>query len=509
MDISAQALLFPFACFLLSCLFVLAATKSRRSPGGTAALPPGPPPLPIIGNILHFGKNPHCSLTELSKTYGPVMSLKLGTVTTVVVSSPEAAKEVLQVHDQVLSGRTSTDPIRSYGHHEVSVAWMPPSPLWRQLRKISVMQLFLSKRLDETKSLRMKKVEDLLKFTSESCERGEAIAIANASFVTSLNIISNALFSIDFACHDSQSSNDYHDTVVRYMEVSGKPNMANFFPALGFLDLQGTRKEIKECVGRLFRVFQGIIDARTAERLSRTKPKDVSSIDLLDYLLDLEKNGGKEINMNVIKHMFLQADTNSGTVEWAMAELLKRRETMATAQTEIEKVLGETPSVQESDISRLSYLQAVVKETLRLHPPSPFLLPRKAESDVKIFDFLVPKDAEVLVNVWAIGRDLSVWDNPMEFEPERFMGREIDVKGTDFELTPFGAGRRICPGMPLALRTAPLVLASLLHGFDWKLENGVVPEDLDMDEAYGITLHKANPLCAIPIKKRLVSASSP
>ncbi|XP_010525236.2 PREDICTED: cytochrome P450 76C4-like [Tarenaya hassleriana] len=385
---------------------------------------------------------------------------------------------------------------------------MSPSPSWRQLRKITVTQLFLPKRLEETKSLRMKKVKELMSFVSESCERGEAVDIARASFVTSLNIVLNALFSIDFASHDSKESHDYHDIVTCYAQVSGKPNIANFFPFLGFLDLQGTRKEIKAVIDRLFRVFQGIIDDRSRERLSQTKPKDVSTIDLLDYLLD------QGTNVKVMKHLFLDlfaagTDTNSVTVEWAMAELLPKPKKMVKVQEEIRQVIGENRVVQESDVTSLPYLQAVVKETMRLHPPAPFLLPHKAESDVKIFDFFVPKNAQVLVNVWAIGRDPNVWDNLMEFEPERFLGREIDVKGTDFELTPFGAGRRICPGMPLALKTVPLLLASLLHSFDWKLQNGVVPEDLDMDEAFGSILHKANPLCAVPVKKPLVSTISP
>lgn len=109
------------------------------------------------------------------------------------------------------------------------------------------------------------------------------------------------------------------------------------------------------------------------------------------------------------------------------------------------------------------------------------------------------------MNVWAIGRDPNVWENPKQFEPERFLGRGIDVKGNNFELIPFGAGRRICPGMPLAFRIMHLVLASLLYGFDWEYQNGVVPEDVDMNEAFGVgaTLHKAKPLCVVPIKKHV------
>ncbi|KAF3509483.1 hypothetical protein F2Q69_00004146 [Brassica cretica] len=155
-------------------------------------------------------------------------------------------------------------------------------------------------------------------------------------------------------------------------------------------------------------------------------------------------------------------DTSSSTVEWAMAELLSNSKTMEKAQAEIDHVIGQKGIIQESDISELPYLQAVVKETFRLHPAAPLLAPRKAEADVEVLGFMVPKDTQVLVNVWAIGRDPSVWENPTRSEPERFLGKETDVKGRDYELTPFGGGRRICPGLPLAVKTVNLMLASLL-----------------------------------------------
>ena len=193
-------------------------------------------------------------------------------------------------------------------------------------------------------------------------------------------------------------------------------------------------------------------------------------------------------------------DTTSGTIEWAMAELLHNPEKMAKAQRELQEVLGKDGIVQESDISKLPYLQAIVKEAFRLHPPGPLLAPHKAESDVEIRVFTVPKNSQVLVNVWAIGRDPSTWSNPNAFVPERFLGCDIDVKGRDFELIPFGAGRRICLGLPLAHRMVHLILASLLHSYAWKLDDGMKPADMDMNEKLGLTLHKVQPLRAIPIK---------
>lgn len=178
-----------------------------------------------------------------------------------------------------------------------------------------------------------------------------------------------------------------------------------------------------------------------------------------------------------------------------MAELLRSPDALSKARLELEQTIGKGKTIEESDITRLPYLQAVVKETLRLHPAVPLLLPRKALADVEIAGFIVPKGAQVFVNAWAIGRDELTWENPLSFMPERFLGSNLDFKGRNFELIPFGSGRRICPGLPLAIRMLHLMLGSLINSFDWKLED----ENMDMEEKFGITLQKAQPLRVIPV----------
>lgn len=183
-----------------------------------------------------------------------------------------------------------------------------------------------------------------------------------------------------------------------------------------------------------------------------------------------------------------------------MTELLRNPEVILKAKKELEQSIGcSVPVLEESDISKLPYLQAIIKETFRMHPPVPFLLPRKAARDVDIGGYTIPKDAQVFVNVWSIGRDSTLWKNPTMFSPERFLGSNIDVKGQNFELAPFGAGRRICPGLLLANRMLLLMLGSLINSFDWKLADEMKPEDMDMDDKFGITLQKAQPLRVIPI----------
>lgn len=181
-----------------------------------------------------------------------------------------------------------------------------------------------------------------------------------------------------------------------------------------------------------------------------------------------------------------------------MAELLRNPEILSKARAELDEIIGKGNAVEESYVSRLPYLQAIIKETFRLHPVVPLLLPRKADADVEIGGFTIPKGAQIMVNVWAIGRDKDIWEDPNAFKPERFLGSELDVRGRSFELLPFGAGRRICPGLPLALRMLPLMLGTLILSFDWKLENGLKPKDVDMNEKFGITLEMAKPLRAVP-----------
>ncbi|PHT57348.1 Geraniol 8-hydroxylase [Capsicum baccatum] len=182
-----------------------------------------------------------------------------------------------------------------------------------------------------------------------------------------------------------------------------------------------------------------------------------------------------------------------------MAEILKAPEIIMKVQAELGEVIGEGNPLEEADIARLPYLQCIIKETFRVHPAGPFLVPREAGEDVEVCGYTVPKGSKLMVNVWAIGRDSTLWEDPLVFNPDRFMDSKMDVRGQDFELIPFGAGRRICPGVPLAVRMAPVMLGTLLNTFKWKIEGDVAPKDLDMQDKFGLTLTRLRPLRAVPL----------
>ncbi|OAY70653.1 Cytochrome P450 71A1 [Ananas comosus] len=178
-----------------------------------------------------------------------------------------------------------------------------------------------------------------------------------------------------------------------------------------------------------------------------------------------------------------------------MTELMRHPQVMKKAQEEVRSLVGGKGKVEESDIDPLRYLKCVVKETMRLHPVAPMLLPRTTLRHFKIDSYDVPLDTMIYINAWAIGRDGSYWESPEAFKPERFMNSsDLEFAGKDFNLIPFGEGRRICPGKNLGLKTVEITLANLLYSFDWELPTGMTKEDINMDEAPGIAVHKRHAL---------------
>ncbi|GAB4834307.1 hypothetical protein Ancab_039976 [Ancistrocladus abbreviatus] len=487
---------------LVYILFALISIHYLRTIIQRSRLPPGPFPLPVIGNLLKLGSKPHQTLAELAKAYGQVVSLQLGCLTTVVVSSVPMAKEVLQKNDVAFSSRFVPDAFTALDHHELSVVFLPPSTKWRTFRKICTSLVFANSRLDATLDLRRKKVQQLLSHIEDCSEACKAIDIGQVAFTTTLNFLSNTFFSVDLADSESQIAREFKELVSAVILETEAPNMADFFPILKAVDPQGCRRRLAIFFNKMLTFFNTLIN----ERLQMRKTTGSTEInDVLDALLSISQGDEKEIEFPDIPHLLLDlfvagTDTTSNTIEWAMAELLLNPEKMRKVQEELEREIGRGNSIEEANTGRLSYLQAVIKETLRLHPLVPFLVPRKLHTNIELCGYKIPKHAQVLVNVWAIGRDPNIWERANLFVPERFLESKIDFKGHDFELIPFGAGRRMCPGLPLASKMIPLILGSLIHSFEWKLADGVTPWNMDMDEKFGFTLQKAQSLIVIPYR---------
>ncbi|TKY45141.1 steroid 17alpha-monooxygenase or 17alpha-hydroxyprogesterone aldolase [Spatholobus suberectus] len=191
-------------------------------------------------------------------------------------------------------------------------------------------------------------------------------------------------------------------------------------------------------------------------------------------------------------------ETTSSILGWMMTELLRHPSVMHKLQSEVRNVVRGRTHITEEDLSSMHYLKAMVKETFRLHPPAPLLLPRESMEDTKVMGYNIGTGTQIIVNAWAIGRDPSCWDQPQEFQPERFLNSSIDIKGHDFQVIPFGAGRRGCPGIMFAMSVNELVLANLVNQFNWAVPCGVVGDQtMDMAETTGLSIHRIFPLMVI------------
>ncbi|KAF5935515.1 hypothetical protein HYC85_026644 [Camellia sinensis] len=292
-------------CVLITCTLVQAlislAKSSKNSPG---KLPPGPTPLPLIGNFLKLGDKPHKSLAELAKIYGPIMTIKLGQVNTVVISSPTMAKQILQKQDLSFSNRSIPDNIQAQNHDQFSVAWMPISTQWRKLRKICNSHVFAAPKLDANQHLRHQVVQGLIAEVRESCELGVAVDICKAAFRTTFNLLSNTIFSMELLDDRNKDTvRELKEAVWSSMEHIGTPNLSDYFPVLKKIDPQGIRRQTTSDFGRLIVVFDRLIDQRL--ELKKTQGC-LSSNDVLDALLNISGDDQSDsIDRTHIQHLLL------------------------------------------------------------------------------------------------------------------------------------------------------------------------------------------------------------
>ncbi|WCJ22814.1 Cytochrome P450 76T24 [Euphorbia peplus] len=463
-------------------------------------LPPGPFAYPIVGNLFQVGSKPHISMANLAKIHGPLMSLKLGQIQTLVISSPLLAKQIFQVHDLTFSDRVVTKEIHIHNHHNLSIFLLPFGPLWRNLKKVTDSCLVSNNKL-ETQHILAYKVKQLLSHVEQCSRTHTPIEFDQIAFETLLDILSTLILSLDLTDSTCDTVREFKEVLKHIGDEASILHLVDFFPILSNIYPLPIRDRVGVYFGRLFDLFDRLFDERL---LARKESTYVSTNDMLDSLLSMSKSRKKCIDRTTIKHLFMDlfvagADTTGVPLEWAMIELLKNPETLTKARAEIEQVIGKDVMIKESDVAQLPYLRAIVKETLRLHPAVPLLLPRIARADVVIEGYTISKGTQVIVNVWAIGRDSNVWENPDVFMPERFLGSEIDVLGKHFELIPFSSGRRMCAGMHLAIRMLHLMLGSLIQHFDWKLEDGVTPDSIDKNVRIA-TINKPPPLRVIPVQ---------
>ncbi|XP_074268228.1 trimethyltridecatetraene synthase-like [Silene latifolia] len=470
-------------------------------------LPPGPKPWPIIGNFNLIGSLPHRSLDELSKKYGPIMMVQFGSIPTVIASSVEMARLFLKTHDVTFAGRPKTAAGKYTTYNYSDITWSQYGPYWRQARKMCLMELFSVKRLESYEYIRIEELNSMLRGIFEVSEKPTLIKdhLTNLS----LNVISRMVLGKRYLDKEESSSiitpREFKTMLDELFLLNGVFNLGDWIPCIKWLDVQGYVKRMKILAKKFDRFMEHVLDEHNARRVIEKDdwvPKDMVDVLLLLALdptleVKLERIGVKAFTQDIIAG---GTESSAVTVEWAMSELLRKPEIIAKAIEELDRVIGKERWVQEKDIQNLPYIRAIVKETMRLHPVAPMLVPRMSREDVQIQGYDIPKGSAILVNTFTIQTDPNVYEKPKEFIPERFIDKNIDVKGHDFELLPFGSGRRMCPGYSLGLKVIESSLANLIHGFTWKLPENMKPEDVDMEEIYGLSNPKKIPLitCAKP-----------
>ncbi|EOA20482.1 hypothetical protein CARUB_v10000794mg [Capsella rubella] len=492
-----MSLWYIIVAFVLFASILITAKNARKTKKN---LPPGPPRLPIIGNLHQLGSRPQRSMFKLSEQYGPLMSLKFGNVSAVVASTPETVKEVLKTFDLECCSRPyMTYAARiTYGLKDLAFSFY--TKYWKEVRKMTVVELYTAKRVKSFQRIRQEEVASFVQFMKQSASLEKAVNLNRKFVKLTGSVICKVGFGITLK--GSKLEDAYEEVVQKTLEVVGSFAAADHFPVIGKLIDRVTGLHSK--CEKVFKLLDSFFEQSIEHHLENPNIKD----DIIELLLKMERGetglGEFQLTRDHTKGILVNIlvagiDTSGQTLTWVMTHLIKNPRVLKKVQAEVREVIKNKDDIGEEDIERLEYLKMVIKETFRINPIVPLLIPREASKDLKIGGYDIPKKTWIYVNVWAIHRNPNVWKDPEAFIPERFMDCQIDYKGLDFELLPFGSGRRVCPGVVMSMALVHLTLINLLYRFDWKLPEGMEVEDVDLEESYGLVCPKKVPLELIPV----------
>ncbi|XP_075483269.1 cytochrome P450 71AU50-like [Primulina tabacum] len=484
----------PAILFLYLLRLILTIGKKKR-------LPPGPIGIPILGHFHLLGKNPHHDLNQLARKYGPIMYLRFGYVPNIVISSPAGAKLILKTHDLIFASRPHHEASQYIGYGQTNLSFGQYGPYWRNMRKLCTLELMNNHKINQFRDMRKAEIGLLVSSLKQAAESLQTVDISARVSGLSADMICLMVFGRKHAEKDLNEKG-FKAVVTEALQLGAKFNLGDYFPYLGAIDLQGLTRQMKD----LSKIFDWFLEKIINEHVEKKKKENKETVDFVDTMLRIMESGEAEFEFDrrhfkaVLLDLFVAGmDTSATTVECAISELMRHPQVMKKLQQELESISGLDHMIEESHIDNFQYLDMVIKETLRLHPVIPLLLPHESMEDYMIDGFHIPRKSRVIVNVWAIGRDPNVWPDPEKFTPERFAETDVDIRGRDFRLLPFGSGRRSCPGMQLGLTAVRLMLSQLVHCFDWELPNGTVASDLDMSEHFGLVTSRKEHLLAVPI----------
>ncbi|KAL1363617.1 hypothetical protein AAHE18_03G161000 [Arachis hypogaea] len=468
--------MFPATIPLLPVLFVTLALPITvlflKRKHHDRSLPPGPPAFPVFGNLpMLLGKFPHRTLQAMAQKYGPIMSLRLGQIPALIVSNSEAAEMFLKTHDASFASRRKTQASEYVSYGSKGLLFSEYGTYWRNMKRLCTSQLLSASKVSSFAGVREREVEATVKSIKRAAARGEAVNITEAV---------NHLV---------------EDTTYKIV---------------------GSTRRLKKIAKAVDQVLEKIIEEHhTRGSGSGACHASRDHRDFIDILLSLmnqpvdprdeqsqvmDRTNVKAILLDTIAGSF---ETSATVIVWVLSELLKHPRVMRNLQDELANLVGLNKFVQETHLANLSYLDIVIKETLRLHPAGAFF-PRETIKDTMVNGYHIREKTIIIINLWALGRDPKAWsNNANEFYPERFLTKNFDYRGYSFQFIPFGSGSRGCPGIHLGLTMVKLIVAQLVHCFTWELPSNMTPDELDMNEKFALTLTKAKNLHAVPTYRLL------
>ncbi|QHO33774.1 dimethylnonatriene synthase [Arachis duranensis] len=510
---------------LLILYFTISSIRSHNNSGSKkrnikTKVPEIPGGLPIIGHLhLLNDKIPYFrTFSAMAEKYGSIFALRLGCHPTIMVSSAELAKECLTTKDRVFASRPDTAGGRFLGYDNAIFGLAPYGQYWREIRKIATLELLSSYRLEKLKHVRDREiytlVKDLFSFCNWQGNSNKLVSVTisdlieHMTFNINVQMIAGKRFSDEAIKEENSEGWRLRKAIRDATYLFGVFVVADAIPWLGWFDFQGYVGFMKRTAKELDSILHRWMDDHMRKR-GDDENGNKSENDFLDVLISaFEENDEiyghkRDIVLKATTMMLVLTGSGSTamTLTWSLSLLLNHPNTMKAAKEELDTVIGKHKWVQESDIKDLKYLQAIVKETLRLYPPAPLTGIREATEDCYLNGYYVSKGTRLFINLWKLHRDPKTWSNPDAFEPERFLNAcsGMDFRGQDFEFIPFSSGRRSCPGMTFGMQVVHLTLARLIQGFDMSTKSGA---EVDMSEGLGVALPKKHAL-DIVLKPRL------
>ncbi|KAL3652513.1 hypothetical protein CASFOL_002194 [Castilleja foliolosa] len=429
--------------------------------------------LPILGH-LHLLKKPlYRSLAKLSDRYGPILLLQFGSRRVLVVSSAAAAEECLTRNDVVFANRPRLLAGKHLGDNYTSLSWSPYGDHWRNLRKISSIEVLSTHRLQMLHPIRADEVRSTIRALSRASESRRQVDMKTVFFELTMNVMMRMIAGKRYYggvnVEEAEEARRFREIASESMKVSTS-SIGDFIPVLRWLRVGGAEKGLAELHRKRDDFMQELVE-ESKKRLGGDGVKEGKAKTMIEMLLVLQENEPEYYTDVIIRSLMMVlliagTETTAGTLEWALSLLLNNPHVLKKAQTEIDNHVGLDRLIDETDIASLPYLRCIINETMRMYPAGPLLVPHDSSEQCTVGGYHVPAGTMLLVNAWAIHNDPKNWDDAQEFKPERFEG--LDGNRDGFKLMPFGSGRRGCPGEGLAVRMMGLGLGSLIQCFDWE-----------------------------------------